>query len=433
MPTLLRLLQPHANASLVHLTLVRRLQCVEPSPIGPPTGSPTSSGRAHGYHALPYCRGLRATRLSPPPPHHACLLHTTFSSAHLSPHSHHAVSCWTPKSPLDPWTHGPLLLCPQRVNLPMESEYWLDNVPLRSASGGLDRCFCRYVTAPLFLRAVPHVAALAAPPSALHLRTGLADVDAHAFDRSTWADGACVAARLETPHLSWASDVESWMRLACPSDAWSHLPTGSYVSSDAPRVLTFLQQRAASAATPHPPESAHADGGFRQGAGEAWSRQQGGAAPRLVISPLLDTAPTAPTEPLAVHAPNGSEPRAHSDTSLQPSKSWEGASVMTLLRLATDAHLIGLATEVYETRRSSFTRPLVARSMCIHRVATLDEYCPSFGDTFVRDLFKFFDGRNRCATTSRYAELRAQLAPEHPCKKLPHARQCREAFVEALL
>ena len=83
---------------------------------------------------------------------------------------------------------------------------------------------------------------------------------------------------------------------------------------------------------------------------------------------------------------------------------------MTLLRLATDAHLIGLATEVYETRRSSFTRPLVARSMCIHRTATLDEHCPSFGDAFVRDLFKFFDGHSRCSTTSRYAELRAQLA-----------------------
>ena len=114
-------------------------------------------------------------------------------------------------------------------------------------------------------------------------------------------------------------------------------------------------------------------------------------------------------------------------------RSW-AAPMSSLRALAVDFHVAGLASELQETPRSSFSNPLVARSMCIRSRRWVDEpthgACPAFRRVFWRDIQYFFDGD---VHRKFYACLRESVAPDnHPCKQLPHPRLCREAFVHAM-
>ena len=105
----------------------------------------------------------------------------------------------------------------------------------------------------------------------------------------------------------------------------------------------------------------------------------------------------------------------------------------SLHALAVDFYVAGLASELQESRGSSFSNPLVARSMCIRRRAWIDDpergAWPAFSRVFPRDIFKYFDaGGHR----EHYACFRESAPDNHPCKQLRHPRLCREAFVHAM-
>ena len=81
---------------------------------------------------------------------------------------------------------------------------------------------------------------------------------------------------------------------------------------------------------------------------------------------------------------------------------------------------------------SSFSRALVARSVCVRRVAFINEptgACPAFQTVFWRDMHRYFDTGDR---QGAYSCWRESLVDAHPCKRLLAARDCRDAFVGAM-
>ena len=103
-----------------------------------------------------------------------------------------------------------------------------------------------------------------------------------------------------------------------------------------------------------------------------------------------------------------------------------------LLFLAADYYIGGLAAEVQETMASSFSRPLVARSVCVRRVGYVSQAggaCPAFQTIFWRDMHRYFDSGD---TRDSYGCFREALVEEHPCRALRSPAECRQAFVAAM-
>ena len=114
-------------------------------------------------------------------------------------------------------------------------------------------------------------------------------------------------------------------------------------------------------------------------------------------------------------------------------RSW-ASNLDTKLLLALDFHLASQASEVESQVKSSFVRPLIARSMCIQRLRWLSSrereptLCPRWTQTFLRDLPAFFDS----GPARRYFDacVRSRLEPSHPCRN-GSAQFCRETYVDA--
>ena len=126
---------------------------------------------------------------------------------------------------------APLLRVTLRGHLPTQSSTWLPHaMPLRFnrrlRQQRLDRCFCRYVSQPLFHPSEVDARAAATASVAYHLRTGFADVDDNVLDRT----GAA-------PSLT---SIAHWFKLACDFAVFSE--RASFVFSDSPGLLTYLHR-----------------------------------------------------------------------------------------------------------------------------------------------------------------------------------------------
>ena len=126
---------------------------------------------------------------------------------------------------------APLLRVTLRGHLPTQSSTWLPHsMPLRFnrrlRQQRLDRCFCRYVSQPLFHPSEVDARAAATASVAYHLRTGFADVDDNVLN----VTGAA-------PSLT---SIAHWFKLACDFAVFSERT--SFVFSDSPGLLTYLHR-----------------------------------------------------------------------------------------------------------------------------------------------------------------------------------------------
>ena len=203
-----------------------------------------------------------------------------------------------------------------------------------------------------------------------------------------------------------ARSVGAWVGAACVRERLGGAG-GGYIMSDAPELVTHLTSRGADgAATSTLGHRLQHSGGLLQ---------ERDAAAFLLSGPVIG------------------EQAALKRARLKTTRSWNVGPAASLLPLAVDYFIGGLASEVQETHRSSFTNPIVARSLCVHTRRPIHDpasgACPSFHRIFVRDMVNFFDtGPNR----ELYECFRLSLPLRHPCKPLRHPRACREAFVQAL-
>lgn len=105
--------------------------------------------------------------------------------------------------------------------------------------------------------------------------------------------------------------------------------------------------------------------------------------------------------------------------------------------LALDFHLASQATEIQSNALSSFIRPIVQRSVCIHRIRWLESeedgvsaaLCPRWRFTFARQLPFFLD--TGPFAHLYYACIESQLMNTHPCKNTS-SQGCRTRLVDAL-
>ena len=258
-----------------------------------------------------------------------------------------------------------------KTSLPFGSDAWIGSMPLVSVgSETIDQCFCRYVTQPRFLDMLsPNIRA---PRVAYHLRTGFADV----LEGSLMTDGPDAVCAPTGAATRAARVTDSWIDAACVRERLE--ASGGYVMSDAPQLVARLTSSSAEATVATAPGAAQP------------SKPPGGAsaaiaAPRVQSSSGLllerDDAPPATSGPvLGEHA-------ALRRARQKSTRSW-GVGSAPLLSVAADFFVAGLASEVQETHKSSFTNPLVARSVCVHTRRWVHEpargACPSFHQVCAR-------------------------------------------------
>lgn len=299
-------------------------------------------------------------------------------------------------------------------------ESWFGyDLPLHAADGRLDRCFCRYVTQPLFMSQLPAPlrAAIrrieARPPSVvLHLRTMANHLPSPirtspACDR----DGAH-SLHATDDHVPGSERWRRWFFAACDERAFHESRDRVFVMSDSPRLLMNLRQ------------------GFRR---------------RVVINPMLlndtvvahqqrqvdeDAAPYfAMIEPSTEGGRGAAAKRARHRHRLQ----WERTQQL----LALDVHLASLAQEIQTDQESSFALPLMARSMCLRRVRYLAEaakprqgggsLCPNWTTTFPRTLPYLLYRQPWQFHTC----FERPAANGHPCKGLS-PEECHASFIAAV-
>ena len=126
---------------------------------------------------------------------------------------------------------SPLLRVTLTGQIPVQSSTWLPHsMPLRFTrrigQQRLDRCFCRYVTQPLFPPSEADARAATTASVGYHLRTGFADVP----DEFLQETGA-------TPSLT---SIAQWFKLACNFTVFKERT--SFVFSDSPGLSTYLHR-----------------------------------------------------------------------------------------------------------------------------------------------------------------------------------------------
>ena len=239
----------------------------------------------------------------------------------------------------------------------------------------VDRCFYRFVTQPRFnvTASLDDERAIAAMSLGVHLRTGYADVEDADLREPAYAGG--VVPRPQ--RLEWQRQrLVGWLRLAC-SELLRPSGPPSFVVSDSPGVLQYLRDSFDT---------------------------------RLRASDSL---------PLLVG-------------SGVSSRTWLAESGAKRA-VARDICALGLVSEIHAWSRSSFVRPVVARSVCTRKVTELsDSVCPRFKQIFARDLYMHLWH----STTSWYQDLAKatcllrQLPSDHPCKNTS-VRGCIADFIVA--
>jgi len=240
---------------------------------------------------------------------------------------------------------------------------------------GVDRCFYRFVTQPRFnaSASLDDERAIAAMPHGVHLRTGYADVEDVDLRQPTFSGGVVA----HPGRLEWQRQrLWGWLRLACSELLRPGSPP-SFVVSDSPGVLQYLRDSF----------------GARVRTSDS--------LPRLVGSGVSSRTWLA----------NSGAKRA----------------------VAQDICALGLVSEIHAWSRSSFVRPVVARSVCTRKVTELsDNVCPRFKQIFSRDLYMHLWH----STTTWYQDLSKatcllrQLPSDHPCKNAS-IRGCIADFIVA--
>eukprot|EP00966_Prymnesium_polylepis_P055214 1276901-Prymnesium_polylepis.2 len=128
---------------------------------------------------------------------------------------------------------APLVELRFRIRIPLGSEDWLSALPMLSAVGGIDRCFCRYVTRPRFLQELPRPIR---PPS-------------------TACAQFCCARTPHTPATAAAAASRVCL-LACVRTRVCQI-TCAHLSQTCPTILSAAAARTSACPRPHP-RPAHA-------------------------------------------------------------------------------------------------------------------------------------------------------------------------------
>ena len=126
---------------------------------------------------------------------------------------------------------SPLVRVTLMGQIPVDSSSWLPHsMPLRFdrrvGQLRLDRCFCRYVTHPLFPPSETDARAAATAAVSYHMRTGFADLTDEYLQETEAAP-------------SWKS-IGQWFNLACNYTIFSERT--SFVFSDSPGLLAYLHR-----------------------------------------------------------------------------------------------------------------------------------------------------------------------------------------------
>ena len=262
----------------------------------------------------------------------------------------------------------------------------------------LDRCFCRYVTQPLFEPSTYHRRA-GSLPVAFHLRTGYADISDEALQwwaRRRSADitaGAKAATRSQRASASSAgASLRTWFDAACNGHRFAS--QSSWVMSDNPFLLRHLHERSYGDALIH-------------------SNLRG--VPRL-------TRMTASTSASS----SGADANEISSTRV-----WR-SSFEPKLETALDVYVAGLVPEIQVSPHTTFARPIVARSICTSRVVNLvrDGACPQWDAQFYRNLFSW-------AASPIWPCVRAVLPAGHGCGALEPTVQggevCQQYYINSMM
>lgn len=120
------------------------------------------------------------------------------------------------------------------------------------------------------------------------------------------------------------------------------------------------------------------------------------------------------------------------------SKAWDAAK----LHLALDFHLASMAEEIQTSGTSSFSLPIVARSVCIRHVHRFparaphggiaggdDTFCPLWEHTFPRGLYNYIGSAKHSKLYQ--ACIESQLVEGHPCKGVG-SLACEERLLGAM-
>lgn len=133
-------------------------------------------------------------------------------------------------------------------------------------------------------------------------------------------------------------------------------------------------------------------------------------------------------------------------------RSWN-ASLASKLQAALDLVLGGQSSwlvpaqqygaMMHKFRSSSFTQPMLMRSVCIIRADSTVDFMPHYSDTFIRDLYSLLGssdsikpinwkvGGSNTSEVMKYGALQHMLPKGHPCKDLSQD-ECAGSFVAAL-
>ena len=236
----------------------------------------------------------------------------------------------------------------------------------------LDRCFARYVTQPLFSPG-QFYRSMGTLPVAYHLRTGYADLP----------DQALQAHQMGTTP---SADVGSWFRAACNASRIAQRQ--SWIMSDNPFLLRHLHGRY-----------------------EGTVRSNYEALPRLSFM---------------TRKPRSTQLRG----SVSTTRIWNSSSEAKR-EAALDAYVAGLVPEIQISPHTSFARPIVARSMCTHRVVPLTRggVCPEWDAQFFRDLHGW-------AGSTVWPCVERALPASHGCKGAPTREgglACQRHYVASMI
>jgi hypothetical protein len=283
----------------------------------------------------------------------------------------------------------------------------------------VDRCTFRYVTTPLpsLLTAEPGGAPAdmeaAAPASAVHFRTGFADVEdeelvarLHAANRSR---SRRVARRVATGFTAGA-----WLEAACPRPAWLTTadPDGRRhsVFSDAPGLLREIRRRSNTSsdvlgATPDPAPVDHQ--GSPRPMPQTTTRTWGAASRDAIRAALADLVSAGLSSTLYV-APQ-----------LHHCRHEEGHARESFLRRESCGTRF-FAEDPANWHWSTFYRPLISRSLCTERVVLSVPGCEAFPGVFTRDqpvhLRHLLLSRDVEDISRRFRQFQHTVLPSHPCK-----------------
>lgn len=302
--------------------------------------------------------------------------------------------------------------------------------------GDVRPCSFRYLTSPnraAFASSLALSETVAAPPTAVHLRTSFADA---------WNESGLLlryGAPLSTKPS--AAAASHWLDAACPSTSaraggsgggggtWLETIDANFFS-DSPGLIRELQRRRRGRAMSGRTSSSSSRGESGSSRRDDSGDEGGGSGCEVGSSDAELSLNEMTTR--SWNAPAAATRKALADLVI--------AGLSTHLYVAPQLHMCPRlkgcehhAEDPHSYHWSGFFIPLLLRSFCTERVALAVPGCKRYPAIFVRDLPGHLHGSLGPKPGFRWRIMQHQIPAAHPCKRMRQPDRCYRHWVAALL